>query len=183
MLGPWLVATAAPDSAVPFTVLAVIASLLQVKHLVLCVNKMDLVDYDQLVFDRISEEFREWAGKLDITDLTFIPVSALQGDNVTDKSPNMPWYDGPTLLHTGAGALPVRRDGDRHQSKEQPATPEHGCTMTRGGGRDKGRSRVSARRAFNDAKNGRCTVEGKRHDWFRESHTMPGRVRCPSVSS
>ena len=78
---------------------SVIASLLSVRHLVLCVNKMDLVDYDQLVFDRISEEFREWAGKLDITDLTFIPVSALHGDNVTSHSPNMTWYDGPTLLH------------------------------------------------------------------------------------
>ena len=62
---------------------AVIASLLSVRHLVLCVNKMDLVDYDEHVFDRISNEFREWAGKLDITDLTFIPVSALHGDNVT----------------------------------------------------------------------------------------------------
>src|SRR5580765_1628005 len=51
---------------------SVIASLLSVRHLVLCVNKMDLVDYDQLVFDQISEDFREWAGKLDITDLTFI---------------------------------------------------------------------------------------------------------------
>ncbi len=78
---------------------AVIASLLSVRHLVLCVNKMDLVDYDQLTFDRISEEFRDWAGKLDITDLSFIPVSALNGDNVTQHSPNMPWYAGPTLLH------------------------------------------------------------------------------------
>ena len=78
---------------------AFIASLLGISHLVVCVNKMDLVDYDQLVFDRISEEFREWAGKLDITDLTFIPVSALHGDNVTSHSPNMTWYDGPTLLH------------------------------------------------------------------------------------
>ena len=78
---------------------SVIASLLSVRHLVLCVNKMDLVDYDQLVFDQISEDFREWAGKLDITDLTFIPVSALHGDNVTEHSDNMKWYDGPTLLH------------------------------------------------------------------------------------
>jgi bifunctional enzyme CysN/CysC len=78
---------------------SVIASLLSVRHLVLCVNKMDLVDYDQLVFDQISEDFREWAGKLDITDLTFIPVSALHGDNVTEHSESMKWYDGPTLLH------------------------------------------------------------------------------------
>ncbi|MBM3674542.1 MAG: GTP-binding protein [Actinobacteria bacterium] len=78
---------------------SVIASLLQVRHLVLCVNKMDLVDYEQSVFDRITSEFSEWAGKLDITDLAFIPVSALHGDNVTQHSPNLTWYGGPTLLH------------------------------------------------------------------------------------
>ena len=63
---------------------AVIASLLQVKHLVLCVNKMDLVEYSQERFDEICAEFTEFAGKLEIDDLTFIPVSALHGDNVTD---------------------------------------------------------------------------------------------------
>jgi sulfate adenylyltransferase large subunit len=78
---------------------AVIASLLQVRHLVLCVNKMDLVDYDEDVFNRIAAETTEWAAKLDITDLTFIPISALHGDNVTQHSPNTPWYGGPTLLH------------------------------------------------------------------------------------
>jgi bifunctional enzyme CysN/CysC len=78
---------------------AVIASLLQVKHLVLCVNKMDLVDYSQERFDEICDEFTEFAGKLDIDDLTFVPVCALHGDNVTDHSPNTPWYEGPTLLH------------------------------------------------------------------------------------
>src|SRR5438477_874101 len=78
---------------------AVIASLLQVKHLVLCVNKMDLVDYSQERFDEICAEFTEFATKLDIDDLTFIPVSALHGDNITTHSPNMPWFGGPTLLH------------------------------------------------------------------------------------
>ena len=78
---------------------AVIASLLQVKHLVLCVNKMDLVDYSQERFDEICDEFTEFASKLEIDDLTFIPISALLGDNVTVHSPNTPWYDGPTLLH------------------------------------------------------------------------------------
>src|SRR5215211_7539012 len=78
---------------------AVIASLLQVKHLVLCVNKMDLVDYSQSRFDEICAEFTEFASKLDIDDLTFIPVSALHGDNITSHSPNMPWFEGPTLLH------------------------------------------------------------------------------------
>ena len=78
---------------------AVIASLLQVRHLVLCVNKMDLVDYDQQTFERISDEFTEWAAKLAIPDMTFIPISALHGDNVTQHSPNTPWFGGPTLLH------------------------------------------------------------------------------------
>ena len=76
-----------------------IASLLQVKHLVLCVNKMDLVDFDEGRFDEISSEFADFAAKLDIDDLTFIPVSALEGDNVVQHSPNTPWYEGPTLLH------------------------------------------------------------------------------------
>jgi bifunctional enzyme CysN/CysC len=78
---------------------AFIASLLRVPHLVLCVNKMDLVDYDEEVFQRIRDEFRQFATKLDIGDLTFIPVSALLGDNVVHRSANMPWYDGSSLLH------------------------------------------------------------------------------------
>jgi bifunctional enzyme CysN/CysC len=60
---------------------------------------MDLVDYDQEVFERIHDEFTAFAAKLDVADLTFIPISALHGDNVVDRSGNMPWYDGPSLLH------------------------------------------------------------------------------------
>jgi bifunctional enzyme CysN/CysC len=78
---------------------AFLASLLRVPHLVLCVNKMDLVDHDEQVFDAIAEEFRLFAAKLDIHDLTVIPVSALQGDNVVERSENMPWYGGASLLH------------------------------------------------------------------------------------
>ncbi|HEY8216853.1 MAG TPA: GTP-binding protein [Acidimicrobiia bacterium] len=78
---------------------AVIASLLQVKHLVLCVNKMDLVDFDEQRYDEICEEFIDFAAKLDIDDLTFVPVSALHGDNVVSHSAHTPWYEGPTLLH------------------------------------------------------------------------------------
>src|ERR1700760_2413689 len=78
---------------------AFLATLLQVPHLVLAVNKMDLVGYDQAVFDEIVDEFSKFATKLDIGDLTFIPISALHGDNVVDRSANMPWYDGPSLLH------------------------------------------------------------------------------------
>ena len=78
---------------------AFIASLLRIPHLVLCVNKMDLVDYDQAVFDAIKDEFRQFATKLDVTDLTFIPISALDGDNVVHRSDNMTWYEGGSLLH------------------------------------------------------------------------------------
>ncbi|MBV1849179.1 sulfate adenylyltransferase subunit 1 [Catellatospora tritici] len=78
---------------------AFLCSLLRVPHLVLCVNKMDLVDWSQEVYDKIVDEFTSFAAKLDITDLAIIPISALQGDNIVSRSPNMPWYDGPSLLH------------------------------------------------------------------------------------
>ena len=78
---------------------AFIASLLRIPHLVVCVNKMDLVDYDQEVFDQIAAEFAGWAAKLDVHDLTFIPISALRGDNVVSRSEHMDWYEGPSLLY------------------------------------------------------------------------------------
>ena len=76
-----------------------IASLLGLDHMVVVVNKMDLVDYSQEVFDSIAEEYRAFAAKLQIRDLTFIPVSALVGDNVVERSEKMPWYEGSTFLH------------------------------------------------------------------------------------
>ncbi len=78
---------------------AVILSLLRVPHLVLAVNKMDLVDFDQSVYDKIYAEFTQFATKLNVPDLEVIPISALQGDNVVTRSENMPWYSGPTLMH------------------------------------------------------------------------------------
>src|SRR5450432_2197746 len=78
---------------------AFLATLLRVPHLVLAVNKMDLVGYDKAVFEQITEEFTTFAAKLEIGDLTFIPISALHGDNVVQRSARMPWYDGPSLLH------------------------------------------------------------------------------------
>ncbi len=78
---------------------AFIASLLRIPHLVIAVNKMDLVDYDRDRFEEIRAEFTEFASKLDVADLTFIPMSALNGDNVVDRSMNMDWYEGSTLLH------------------------------------------------------------------------------------
>ena len=78
---------------------AFLTTLLRVPHMVLAVNKMDLVDYSADVFERICAEFSAFAARLDIGDLTFIPISALHGDNVVDRSANMGWYDGPSLLH------------------------------------------------------------------------------------
>ncbi|MEJ7584030.1 MAG: sulfate adenylyltransferase subunit CysN [Acidimicrobiales bacterium] len=78
---------------------AFLASLLRIPHLVVCVNKMDLVDWSEDRFDEIKAEFREFAMKLDVTDLSFIPMSALLGDNVVDRSMHMDWYEGSSLLH------------------------------------------------------------------------------------
>jgi bifunctional enzyme CysN/CysC len=78
---------------------AFLTTLLRVPHLVLAINKMDLVDYSREVFERITDEFTAFAAKLEIGDLTFIPISALHGDNVVERSNNTPWYDGPSLLH------------------------------------------------------------------------------------
>ena len=76
-----------------------IASLLGLRHLVVCVNKMDLVEYDENKYREIVSAYRSFSSRLDITDITFIPISALNGDNVVKASENMPWYGGSTLLH------------------------------------------------------------------------------------
>jgi len=78
---------------------AFLATLLQVPHVVLCVNKMDLVDYSQEVFEQIRAEFAQFATRLRLPDLVVIPVSALAGDNVVSRSERMPWYEGTSLLH------------------------------------------------------------------------------------
>jgi bifunctional enzyme CysN/CysC len=78
---------------------AFIASLLRIPHFVVCVNKMDLVDYDEARFDDVRAQFQDFAARLEIADLSFIPISALVGDNVVDRSDKMPWYEGNSLLH------------------------------------------------------------------------------------
>ena len=78
---------------------AFIASLLQIPHAIVCVNKMDLVDYKQEVYDNIVQEFEEFSSKLDIKDVQFIPISALVGDNVVNRSEKMDWYEGSTLMY------------------------------------------------------------------------------------
>lgn len=76
-----------------------IASLLQIPHIIVCINKMDLVDWDEATYERIHNEYKAFASKLNIKDISFIPISALKGDNVVNRSENMPWYDGPTLMY------------------------------------------------------------------------------------
>ncbi|MEX0720004.1 MAG: sulfate adenylyltransferase subunit CysN [Balneolaceae bacterium] len=77
-----------------------IASLLGIKHIVLCVNKMDLVDYSEDAFKKVIAQYKEFSSKLDVPDVHYIPISALYGDNVVNKSEKMDWYDGATLLYT-----------------------------------------------------------------------------------
>lgn len=77
-----------------------IAALLRIQHLVLAVNKMDLVDWSESRFQEIVNAYKEFASRLDIPDIRFIPISALHGDNVVEGSPNMPWYKGGSLLYT-----------------------------------------------------------------------------------
>ena len=76
-----------------------IASLLRIPHAIVCINKMDLVEYSEAVYDQIVSDFKAFASKLDITDIQFIPISALKGDNVVHKSEYMPWYQGSTLMY------------------------------------------------------------------------------------
>ncbi len=78
---------------------AIISSLLQIPHLVVCINKMDLVDYSQQAYDKIQDDFEKFAAKLDVKDVHFIPISALKGDNVVNRSDKTPWYDGTTLMY------------------------------------------------------------------------------------
>jgi sulfate adenylyltransferase subunit 1 len=78
---------------------AYIASLLQIPHIIVCVNKMDLVDFSEEVFEVIQKHFKSFSGKLDVKDVRFVPISAKFGDNVVDRSENMGWYNGPTLMY------------------------------------------------------------------------------------
>lgn len=78
---------------------SLIASLLKINHIILCINKMDLVNYDREIYDKIVSDYKAFASKLEVKDIQFIPISALMGDNVVDRSERMDWYDGSTLLY------------------------------------------------------------------------------------
>jgi sulfate adenylyltransferase large subunit len=109
---------------------AFITSLLRIPHLVVAINKMDLVDYSQQVFDEIVADFTDWATRLQLSDVVFIPISALKGDNVVDRSTDMPWYQGPSLLyHMEHVVIATDRDFDDVRFPVQwvvrPMTDEH----------------------------------------------------------
>ena len=95
---------------------SLVCSLLGIRHIVLAINKLDLVGYDRAVFERIAEDYREVAAELGFASLAVLPISAREGDNITERSPNMPWYEGPSLLEyletaeveDGAGGRPFR---------------------------------------------------------------------------
>jgi len=76
-----------------------IASLLRIPHIIICVNKMDLVEYKEAVFEKIREDYESVSDNFDVLDIRFVPISALKGDNVVNRSVNMNWYDGPTLMY------------------------------------------------------------------------------------
>ena len=88
-----------------------IAALLGIPHILICINKMDLVEYKEEVFEDIQKQFVPFKEQLNIADVRFIPISALKGDNVVDRSEPMAWYDGPTLLEA-LETIDIRSDGD-----------------------------------------------------------------------
>jgi sulfate adenylyltransferase large subunit len=109
---------------------AYITSLLRIPHLVVAINKMDLVEYSEKVFTEIVDEFTDWATRLQLSDVVFIPISALKGDNVVDRSQDMPWYQGPSLLyHLEHVVIATDRDMDEVRFPVQwvvrPMTDEH----------------------------------------------------------
>ena len=107
-----------------------IASLLQIPHVLVCINKMDLVNYDNDRYEEIKEQYKDFAAKLDIQDFKFIPISALKGDNVVNRSEKMTWYDGSTLLYALEN-IPVANDINHLdfrlpvQTVIRPHTEEH----------------------------------------------------------
>ncbi|TDQ31150.1 sulfate adenylyltransferase subunit CysN [Zeaxanthinibacter enoshimensis] len=93
-----------------------IASLLKIPHLIICVNKMDLVDYDKTTFNNIVDQFKDFSTQTGSSDLHFIPISALLGDNVVNDSKNMPWYTGKPLLHT-LETLDISKDDEQEEAR------------------------------------------------------------------
>lgn len=109
---------------------SIIASLLQIPHIVVAVNKMDLVDYSQDVYNNILIDYAEFARTLALKDVIYLPISALKGDNIVDRSTSMPWYDGPALLEI-LEDIPVEKDINLTHARLpvqyviRPQTPEY----------------------------------------------------------
>lgn len=107
-----------------------IATLLQIPHIIVCINKMDLVDYSQEVYDSIKQSFISFSKIIDVKDIRFIPISALKGDNVVDVSDNMPWYNEGTLMNV-LETIPIDNDYDFDNARFpvqyviRPLTDEH----------------------------------------------------------
>lgn len=107
-----------------------IATLLQIPHIIVCINKMDLMDYNQEVYESIKKSFTEFSEIIDIKDIRFIPISALKGDNVVDASENMPWYNEGTLMNV-LETIPIDNDYDFENARFpvqyviRPLTEEH----------------------------------------------------------
>ena len=97
-----------------------LVSLLGIRHVVVAINKMDLVDYSQQRFQEIEAEYREFAAQIGLEQMTFIPMSALKGDNVTEPGDNMTWYDGPDLDR-------VPRDRSGRRRARRAAVPHAGA--------------------------------------------------------
>lgn len=91
-----------------------LVSLLGIKHVVVAINKMDLMDFRQDVFERIRSDYIEFAEQLDLEDVRFVPISALKGDNVVDKGSELDWYEGDTLMHL-LETIEVNRDRDSEE--------------------------------------------------------------------
>ena len=95
---------------------AYISSLLRIPHLLICVNKMDLIDYSEKIFNQIHDEFTKFSTRIQVKDLSFIPISALKGDNVVDRSNRMEWYKGPPVLHF-LEELHIANDRNLHDAR------------------------------------------------------------------
>ncbi|HEX7043423.1 MAG TPA: sulfate adenylyltransferase subunit CysN [Burkholderiales bacterium] len=116
-----------------------IVSLLGIEHVIVAVNKMDLLDFRQDVFDEICRDYQEFAKGLDISDVRFVPISALRGDNVVDRSEHTPWYQGETLLHlletvpiTGELRLEALRFPVQYVNRPNPAFRGYAGTVASG---------------------------------------------------
>ena len=98
---------------------SIIASLLNIPHVVVAVNKMDLVDYSQDRYNNILIDYAEIARTLQLKDVTYLPISALKGDNIVERRPNLSWYEGPTLLELLEKATEVHNDIDLQRGRVQ----------------------------------------------------------------